>query len=86
MISISFQYLVCFSANQSTSVHSVLLQYDSNFTKEIQNKERVWRNRSNILQSTGKVLLTLCHKFVPDLTFSFYAEFPKDDLSHASNN
>lgn len=32
----------------------MLLQYDSNFTKEIQNKERVWRNRTNILQSSGK--------------------------------
>ncbi|KAF7496501.1 hypothetical protein SSS_03276 [Sarcoptes scabiei] len=40
--------------NNTAAVHSVLLQYDSNFTKEIQNKERVWRNRSNILQSSGK--------------------------------
>lgn len=32
----------------------MLLQYDSNFTKEIQNKERVWRNRTNVLQSSGK--------------------------------
>ncbi|CAG2102011.1 unnamed protein product [Medioppia subpectinata] len=37
-----------------TQLHSVLLQYDSNFTREIQNKERIWRNRTNILQSTGK--------------------------------
>ncbi|XP_054158083.1 parafibromin-like [Oppia nitens] len=36
------------------NVHSVLLQYDSNFTREIQTKERIWRNRTNILQSTVK--------------------------------
>lgn len=45
-------------SSQGTSALShttaVLLQYDSNFTKEIQNKERVWRNRTNILQSSGK--------------------------------
>lgn len=38
---------------------SILFKYDADFTREIQSKERVWRNRSTILQSTGKVCLSL---------------------------
>ena len=44
-------------AGQSTSAvagSNILLKFDKTFTKEIQSKERVWRNRSTILQSTGK--------------------------------
>ena len=44
-------------ASQATGVaagSSILYKYDASFTKDIQSKERVWRNRSTILQSTGK--------------------------------
>lgn len=44
-------------ASQATGVatgSSILYKYDADFTKDIQSKERVWRNRSTILQSTGK--------------------------------
>lgn len=42
--------------NQTSGVASsnILFKYDADFTKEIQSKERVWRNRSTILQSNGK--------------------------------
>lgn len=34
---------------------SILYKYDADFTREIQSKERIWRNRSTLLQSSGKV-------------------------------
>ncbi|KAI1298179.1 Parafibromin [Halotydeus destructor] len=37
-----------------TSGPRILLQYDHEMTKEILAKERLWRNRSSVLQSTGK--------------------------------
>lgn len=42
--------------NQTSGVtnSNILFTYDASFTKEIQSKERVWRNRSTILQSAGK--------------------------------
>lgn len=38
---------------------SILFKYDAEMTRDIQSKERVWRNRATILQSTGKVCLNL---------------------------
>lgn len=38
----------------SVAGSNILFKYDAGFTKEIQSKERVWRNRSTILQSSGK--------------------------------
>lgn len=42
--------------NQTSGVvgSNILFKFDAGFTKEIQSKERVWRNRSTILQSAGK--------------------------------
>ncbi|XP_053210636.1 parafibromin-like [Panonychus citri] len=37
-----------------TGPSSILFKYDASVTREIQSKERVWRNRSTILVSTGK--------------------------------
>lgn len=38
----------------SVAGSNILFKYDAGFTKEIQSKERVWRDRSTILQSSGK--------------------------------
>lgn len=43
------------SSSLSQGPTSLLFKLDADFTREIQSKERVWRNRSTILQSTGKV-------------------------------
>ncbi|RWS04196.1 parafibromin-like protein [Dinothrombium tinctorium] len=40
--------------SSSGGVSMMLLKYDADFTREIQSKERIWRNRSTILQSTIK--------------------------------
>lgn len=37
-----------------------MLNFDIDATKEIIKRERVWRNRTTILQSTGKVIFVLC--------------------------
>lgn len=42
------------SEGSATATVKNLLQYDATLTKEIQAKERIWRNRASILQSTGK--------------------------------
>ena len=42
-------------ASSLTGPSSILFKYDASVTREIQSKERVWRNRSTILVSTGKV-------------------------------
>lgn len=41
-------------SSNTAATSNILFKYDKSFTKEIQSKERVWRNRSTILQSTGK--------------------------------
>ena len=35
-----------------------MLEFDKDVTKDIINRERQWRNRTTVLQSTGKVLET----------------------------
>lgn len=32
-----------------------MLEFDKDVTKDIMNRERQWRNRTTVLQSTGKV-------------------------------
>ena len=40
-----------------TGPSSILFKYDADCTREIQSKERIWRNRSTLLQSSGKVVI-----------------------------
>lgn len=63
---------------------SLLFKLDADFTREIQSKERVWRNRSIILQSTGKVchLCQKSHLFY--INFNFFLEFCQVYFSYNS--
>lgn len=77
-----------------TGPSSILFKYDASVTREIQSKERVWRNRSTILVSTGKVGLILqnCFNYYLYINHnncflcSYFSEFCQINFSHYSSN
>lgn len=49
-----------------------MLEFDIDVTKDITTKERQWRTRTTILQSSGKVIIILLHVYFSVCKYYMY--------------